>query len=131
MNNLVIEKTYSTPYVYFNAENGKLVLSGESFPENASRFYTPVIQWIGDYIKEPSAKKIEVDFEITYFNSSTSKVFLNIFRTLEQAVEYGRDIRVNWRCNAENESSIECGEEFKEDLESLPFQIVIVDIDQR
>jgi hypothetical protein len=100
------------------------MISGESFPENASRFYTPVLQWIRDYMKELSSQKAEVNFEISYFNSSTSKVFLNIFGIFEEAVKDGKNIIVNWLCSKENESAIECGEEFKEDLEKLQFNII-------
>lgn len=126
MTNLVIEKTYSTPYINFDSDTGKLMISGESFPENASRFYTPVVQWVRDFVETMDAQKVEVNIEIVYFNSSTSKVLLNIFGILEEAVENGKDITVNWKCNKENESAIECGEEFKEDLEKLSFNIVVI-----
>ncbi len=122
----MINKTYSTPQIDFNADTGELNISGESFPENASRFYTPVVQWIRDFVNGTDVRKIRVDIEIVYFNSSTSKVLLNIFDILEDAVEGGRDVTVNWRCSKDNESALECGEEFREDLESLPFNIVIV-----
>jgi hypothetical protein len=124
LNNLIIEKTYSTPYINFSSDTGKLMISGESFPENASRFYTPILQWIREYISETDSQETEMVIEVSYFNSSTSKVFLNIFGILEEAVEEGKDITVNWRCSKENESAIECGEEFKEDLEKLPFNII-------
>jgi len=126
LNSLIIEKTYSTPYVNFDPESGRMMISGESFPENASRFYTPVLQWIEDYINNVDGQKVEFNFEIKYFNSSTSKVFLNIFDLLEEAADEGKDITVNWRCNEENESAIECGEEFKEDLDKLSFNIIII-----
>lgn len=124
MQNLIIEKTYSTPLIKFESDTGKLMISGESFPENASRFYTPVLQWIRDYVKELSSQKAEVTFEISYFNSSTSKVFMNIFGILDEAAEDGKDIVVNWLCSKDNESALECGEEFKEDLEKLQFNII-------
>jgi hypothetical protein len=60
LQNLIIEKTYSTPLIKFESDTGKLTISGESFPENASRFYTPVLQWIRDYVKELSSQKAEV-----------------------------------------------------------------------
>jgi hypothetical protein len=44
---------------------------------------------------------------------------------LQAAVEKGKNISVQWLCNPENETAIECGEEFKEDLEKLPFDIVL------
>lgn len=123
MDSLIIEKSYSTPEINFDPDSGKLWICGESFPENASRFYTPVLQWIRDFIKAIGSRKVEVDLEIIYFNSSTSKVLLNIFRILDEAAAEGKDITVNWRCSKENESAIECGEEFKEDVDKLCFNI--------
>ena len=125
MNSLVIEKTYSTPYINFASDTGKLEIFGESFPENASRFYTPVVQWLRDFINEIKLEPVEVNIEVSYFNSSTSKVFLNIFGILEEAVGAGKNITVNWLCDEENESAVECGEEFKEDLTILPFNIIL------
>lgn len=125
MNHLIVEKTFSTPYIHFNPESGELQISGESFPENASRFYTPVVHWIREYLHSASVEEIRMNIEILYFNSSTSKVFMNIFEILENAVENGKNIIVTWKCKMDNESAIECGEEFKEDLDTLPFHIEI------
>ena len=130
MNTLSIEETLSTPYIHFEPSAGLLTIRGESFPENAAKFYTPVVDWIKEYITSiDPAKEVIVEFEIIYFNSSTSKVFLTILDTLEQAVEDGKKVRVFWRCDARNETAIECGEEFKEDLIVLPFDIIITDND--
>lgn len=124
MDNLVIEKTKSTPEINFNAASGVLQIKGESFPENVVKFYTPVIDWIKDYISAET-KEITLEFEIIYFNSSTSKVFMTIFDLLDQEVGKGKNIKVKWICDNENETAIECGEEFKEDIELLPFDIVV------
>jgi hypothetical protein len=124
MENFVVEKTKSTPEINFNAASGVLQIKGESFPENVVKFYTPVIDWIRDYINSET-KEITLEFEIIYFNSSTSKVFMTIFDLLEKEVENGKNIKVKWRCDSENETAIECGEEFKEDLDLLPFEIEV------
>ena len=126
MEMLIIEKTQSTPYIYFDQTTNVLILKGESFPENSAKFYAPVLEWLKEYISTLETEKVTMQFEIVYFNSSTSKVFMTILDMLQTEVEKGKNILVLWLCDAENETAIECGEEFKEDLESLPFDIVLV-----
>ena len=126
MKDLIIEKTQSTPYVYFSQTAKVLILKGESFPENSAKFYAPVMEWLRECLSNLGTEKVIMQFEIVYFNSSTSKVFMTILDLLQEEVEKGKNISVRWMCDAENETAIECGEEFKEDLESLPFDIVLV-----
>lgn len=125
MKDLFIEATKSTPHVNFNAGSGLLKIQGESFPENAGKFYSPVLEWLKGYLGN-SPKKTILEMEIIYFNSSTSKIFLTIFDFLEKEVISGKDIEVHWRCSEENEIAIECGEEFQEDLTDLPFKIILI-----
>ncbi len=124
MQNLLIEKTNSTPYINFNAVSGVLQIKGESFPENAAKFYNPVMEWLREYL-DCTSEQTTLDFEIVYFNSSTSKIFMTIFDVLDEEVKNGKKIVVNWRCDGENETAIECGEEFEEDLRYLPFNIIL------
>lgn len=125
MNNLLIEKTNSTPNINFNYDMRKLIISGESFPENAAKFYEPVVNWIKEYLGCTGEEETEVEFEIIYFNSSTSKIFMNIFSLLDEEVQEGKNIIINWIASEDNEAAIECGEEFKEDLEDIEFNIII------
>lgn len=124
MVDLHIEKTNSTPGIDFDAESGLLRIRGESFPENVVKFYTPIIEWIKEYISLTEEEILFV-FEIPYFNSSSSKILMTIFDLLEQEVKLGRKISVKWRCDQDNETAIECGEEFKEDITLLPFVIEV------
>lgn len=123
MQNLFIEKSKSTPEINFDASTGLLEIKGESYPENVAIFYEIVINWIREYLT--TAQEMRLVFDIVYFNSSTSKVFFTILDLLEQEVSNGKNISVIWRCDQENEVAIECGEEFKEDLQFLPFDIAI------
>jgi len=122
MQDLLVEKTYSTPDIFFDANTGLLQIKGESFPENVAKFYTPVMDWIKDYLNSTN-REMKIEFEIVYFNSSSSKVFMTLFDMLDKEVGNGKKIAVKWRCDKENETAIECGEEFKEDIRMLPFVI--------
>jgi Domain of unknown function (DUF1987). len=125
MEDLMIEKTKSTPFIYLSQVTNSFILKGESFPENSAKFYAPVLEWIREYITALDVHtKVIMDFEIIYFNSSTSKIFMTIFDLLDEAAMAGKNITVNWKCDENNETAIECGEEFQEDLGYLSFNIV-------
>ena len=52
-------------------------------------------------------------------------MLLDLFDRLEtEVVENQKNIVVNWIYDPENESALEYGEEFKEDLERLTFNLV-------
>lgn len=125
MNNLIIEKTCSTPYINFNWDEKSLIILGESFPENAAKFYDPVINWIKEYLNELAEEETIIEFEMIYFNSSTSKIFMTILSLFDEEVENGKNIKINWIASEDNDISIECGEEFKEDLEFVEFNIIV------
>lgn len=124
MQNLDVGETISTPLIHFDATTGILEIQGESYPENVSKFYAPVIDWIRAYLLDSNHDCV-LKMNVPYFNSSSSKVFLILFDLLEQNVQNGKRIHVKWICAQENEMAIECGEEFKEDLTELPFDIVL------
>jgi len=126
MIDLIMEKTQSTPTIHFSRATNLLTIQGESFPENSAKFYAPVLEWLKEYIAALDTQQVTMEFEIVYFNSSTSKVFMTILDLLEEAAQNKKNISVNWKCDEKNETAIECGEEFKEDLTDLPFNIVLI-----
>ena len=107
METLIIEQTQSTPYIYFDRTTNVLIIKGESFPENSAKFYAPVLEWLREYLEGLKDEKVTMQFEIIYFNSSTSKVYMTIFDLLQEASEKGKDITVLWLCDKENETASE------------------------
>ena len=124
MKHLHIEPTRSTLAVDFNPDQGTLVMRGESYPENALNFFTPVLAWLEKYLDSGlPASGLTLDMDIVYFNSSSSKAFMNLFDLLESAAGSGLRISINWRYHEENEVACECGEEFAEDLRNVDFRL--------
>jgi hypothetical protein len=119
--NLVIEATKSSPYVRFDVCSGVLEIRGRAYPENAAKFFAPLFSWLTEFIALPETRQIVVDMEMTYFNSSSSKAFMNFFELLESA---GKSVVVNWRYDEENDTALEAGEEFKEEVPGLTFNLV-------
>ena len=124
MENLHTEATKYTPEINLDAQKGLLSFSGKSYPENTFDFYAPVIAWLQAYFKQETLAKTTFDFDIIYFNSSSSKLFFDLFDLLEEAQDDGKEITVNWYYDEENESAEEAGEDFKEDFEEMDFNII-------
>ena len=124
MKDLIIKATKSTPYIEFSAKEHKMRIKGESYPENTYEFYEPIFRWLNEYFLKIESSINFFEFEIIYFNSSSSKVFMDIFDLLERFGENGRKIVVNWQYESENESSFEYGEEFAEEVNILDFNLV-------
>jgi len=127
MDTFILEATKSTPSVRLDPAANILEIKGESYPENASKFYLPVFDWLGKYLAGLAYQAVQVNFTVSYFNSSTSKILMNMLDRLQEAHAAGKDITVNWFYLAENDLARECGEEFKEDLEGLPFNLIRTD----
>lgn len=124
MEKLSIAQTKSTPEVEFNPDTGLLYISGQSYPENAYKFYEPILTWLGDYLDTVNEDTtLLIDLHLPYINTSSTKCFMMLLEKLDNAYQSGKKIQVQWRYNADNESELECAEEFKEDL-SIPFHII-------
>ena len=50
MQKLFIEQTKGSPRIDFDPESNTLVMQGQSYPENAFKFYEPVFKWVDDYL---------------------------------------------------------------------------------
>lgn len=86
---------YIIPSVNFTVATGSCEISGESFLEETAKFYSPLLDWIKEYIYKIK-KPIEFSFKLTYFNTSTSKWILNIMNILKRYEENGGEVTVNW-----------------------------------
>ena len=123
MRELYIEKTKSTPEVRFDPQNNKLVIDGQSYPENAFKFYEPIFTWLEEYLQDArQGVVLEFYYYMPYINTSSSKCIMMLLEKLENAHKRGQAVSVRWYYDAENEMALECAEEFKEDL-TLPFHI--------
>lgn len=87
--------TYITPTINFSADTGICEIIGESFLEETSKFYSPIVDWIKSFITTTN-KEIIFSIKLTYFNTSTSKWILNILNTLKNHEIKGGKVTVNW-----------------------------------
>lgn len=121
---LHIEATKSSPEVRFDPVTGTLSISGQSYPENALKFYEPLLNWLDNYLVQMNQETVvSIELHLPYINTSSTKCFMMLLEKLDRAFAAGKAVEVRWYYNEENEAEQECAEEFKEDL-NLPFAIL-------
>ena len=124
MEPFIVEQTKSTPLVAFNAESRMLIIKGQSYPENSFKFYEPILQWLDDFFTmDRDDRLISLEVSLPYINTSSSKCMLMLLEKFEEAKEDGKNIVVNWYYDQDNESELECAEDFKEFVE-LKFNLI-------
>jgi hypothetical protein len=122
METIKIQGTEDTPKIILDAENEIMEISGRSLPEDVSSFYEPVLNWLTEYAEDPKAKTI-FNFKLTYFNTASSKLLLDILMKLEEMHEKGQDILIRWHYPEDDEDMAEAGEEYA-DIVDVPFEQV-------
>ncbi|MDU2064082.1 MAG: DUF1987 domain-containing protein [Sporomusaceae bacterium] len=123
MEELYVEQTKSTPKIYFDQEKSLLRIEGQSYPENAFKFYEPIFKWLENYLSTSQEQMVlEIYFHMPYINTSSAKCIMMLLDKMEAAHEAGGKVLVKWYYDQDNDTALECAEEFKEDL-ALPFEI--------
>jgi hypothetical protein len=123
MEHIKIEATDRSPEIDFNFDANVFTIRGESYPEDVTAFYGEIIDNLESHLEGLEGGTVEFNFELIYFNSSTAKVLMGLFDTLEETAEGAVDVVVNWYYDEEDDTMEELGEEFAEDLEHATFNM--------
>ena len=121
MDTITLEESSKTPYILMDSDKGIIEIKGRSIPENSVEFYKPLISWLNDYSLE-EMKPTKVKFQLEYFNTSSSKCILDIFKRLEAMYRKGWDISISWCYDEDDEDMYESGEDYKSIL-SCPISL--------
>jgi hypothetical protein len=114
-----LEKTSHTPFIKF--DNGVLVISGRSIPEDSTMVYEPLFKFIEEYIKNP-LPLTEIDISLEYANSSTNRSLMTVFELFENFYGEGHDVKTTWYFAPGDQEIYELGSDFKS-LIKIPFEI--------
>lgn len=122
MEDLKIEATDSTPEIYCEVDSRRIIFRGRSIPENATSFYSPVFDWIENY-KQSDASKTELEFYLDYINSISQKIILDILNEFSDLKENGKDVKVKWMYEADDEEMEDEGRVFASKV-NLDFELI-------
>jgi len=110
-----LDSTKKTPQVLLDPE-GKIRIGGRSIPEDASKFYDFILNWVMEYLENPK-DKTTVDIELEYFNSGSAKYVMQILRELSELHTKTKDLQVNWYYEEGDDDILERGEYYSSILE--------------
>ncbi len=122
MERFVLNGTPKTPRIFFDGKNGKFEISGRSIPENSAKFYSPIMEWADEYISSP-ANETQINVKLEYFNTSSLKGLIELFRKFEKLIDRGKNVKIYWHYEEEDEDMQESGEDFRL-LIKIPIELV-------
>jgi hypothetical protein len=131
MEPLIIQGTDNSPGVIFDTSANRFNISGRSRPENAGKFYVPVINWITEFEKTLSDRKQEMtddstlvfEFKLEYFNSTSAKHLAEIILLLKDFIVKGYKINIEWHFAKFDDDMLDTGKEFS-NMVDLQFDFI-------
>ena len=120
-----IQSTVTTPKIILDTQNNIYSFEGESYPEDVNAFFDPIMKPLKAHLKSQQNRNIQFDFFLTYFNRASTKVFFNLFSTLDEVSEFNNVI-VNWKHHEEDDTAEEFGQDFKEDINNIQFNFITI-----
>ena len=125
METISIEGTAKTPTISFDLSHGVLEIKGRSIPENSIEFYKPLIEALEKYASKPQSNT-NVNIQLEYFNTSSSKCILDVFKKLEAIHKNGNEIVINWHYEEDDEDMLEAGEDYQAII-NVPFKMIQIE----
>lgn len=109
MTDLHVNSTKNSPAVEGSFKDSKLNITGNSFPENAQKFYAEIASWVENLAE--SSDSIEINCDINYMASSSLISFLDLLKRCES--KFGPDQCVlNWNFESDDDDAERTGEDF-------------------
>ena len=103
-----IEETKKTPRVHLNVTDKKFEIRGRSMPEDATEFYEPILMWLNKYAESP-VEGIDLEVTLDYFNTTSSKMILEIFKLIEGTGKH----KIKWFYHMDDGDMQDAGEDFQ------------------
>ncbi len=117
--------TEDEPEILLDKNNNIIRFSGKSMPEDPGKVFTPVIDWLSEYIISPNPIT-RIEFRMDYYNSSTARFFVEILEKFEEIHEKDADVRILWYYHPDDVVILERGEDI-EAVISLPFEFIKIE----
>jgi hypothetical protein len=127
MTDLYIPATSDTPEINFKFSSNTLSMFGEAYPENGVEFFRPILRQLQSHLKSLNGDTVEFNFQLTYFNSVSTKVFYSMFELLnEYAKAHPNSVLLNWHHDEEDDTILELGQDVQEDFTWIDFNSVVL-----
>lgn len=126
MDILKISKTDCSPEVIFDADVLLLSLKGACRPEDAQKFFAPLLSWLEDFNanhQRTSSLPLSIEVRLSYFNSVSFLSIVDFFRIIRKIHDSGMKVIVEWYYDEDDDLILETGHELS-DICDLPFNFI-------
>jgi hypothetical protein len=120
---MIIREGLNTPYIKLDKENCKLTIIGKSYPEDASLFYTPLVEEIETCKKNLKKSKITIKIALEIMNSVSTKY---LFQVMKEIYESAKETEINWYYESDDECMLEEGSYFEDSFPNSKFKLIEV-----
>lgn len=122
---ITLPATAYTPAINFDFTAGHFWIKGESYPENASAFYRPLLTETENWLKknENIAMPRVLHVSLTYFNSSSTKMLFTLLELFNAAAKMGAPVELHWYYDAEDDISLEFGQDLQQDFPAMRVEL--------
>jgi hypothetical protein len=117
MEKFFIEPTKTNPLILFDKQNNTFRIEGKSVLENGHEIFEPALSWLESYCQSPNICT-HIEFNLEYFNISSSKNILSILYKLNDLKKSGHEVKATWYYD--EDEMYEFGEDFAF-LVEIPF----------
>ncbi len=125
MKSYFIERTDDTPRLNFDPKANIFQIVGKSMPDNPVKFYQPAFDWLNKFAEMVNEKyNIRLEVRFDYFNTASSKIFLDLLDEFQKFIESGATVVVEWHSRKGDDDMQEAGQEYSE-LVEIPFEFKV------
>jgi len=117
---LKFEATKTSPFVNISVEDCIFNITGVSYANNTDVIFNQVIDYIDQEFSNLECH-LNCEFYLTVFNSITYKYILNIMAKFMMLNKNGKNIKVTWYYDADDEDNLENAEDISK-LFNIPFE---------
>jgi hypothetical protein len=94
-------------------------------PETAMIFFNPVVNWVSEYVKKNANKTTQIIFKLGYYNTSSSKTFIDIFKMLEGLAVKGQEVVLRWFYDESDEDMAQNADDMQASLPYIKVEKVV------
>ena len=106
----------NTVVLFSRTPNGKKAINADA---------EEILLETSESAKNPK-KLTRVNIHLEYFNTSSSKCILDIFKKLESIKNAGNEVNINWYYEEDDEDMLEAGEDYQAII-GVPFKMVQIE----
>lgn len=119
---LYLNATPKTPEIEFNSSTGVMRIKGRCIPDDADRFWLPILNWFESYMIQPS-QVTTFQINLEYFNIASSKRILFLLYKLNELSDSKNEVCVEWFHRDTDEDMFEVGQDYAY-MVRVPFKFI-------